>query len=110
MFVRSIGSGSEGGPVRSGLLIWIGLWTDPDPSDLIFFGGSVRTTHGIVRLPTMAKKTKKLTCHFWANFANRPGILAFRVTIRTNPGTIGKIRPKVAIFVSKKQQLNLVLS
>ena len=102
MFVRSVGSGIESGPVRSGLLIWIGLWTDPDLFDLIFLGGSVRTTQGIVRLPTMAKKTKKLICHFWANFVNRPGILAFRVTIRTNPGTIGKIRPKVAIFFFQK--------
>ena len=34
--------------------------------------------------------------HFWANFSNRPGILAFRVAIRTNPGTFRKIGSKVA--------------
>ena len=47
-------------------------------------------------------------CHFLANFSDRPWILAFRVTIRTNPGTIGKIRQKVAKIFLKKTTTDLV--
>ena len=35
-------------------------------------------------------------CHFLASFDRRPGICADRDANRKNPGTIGKIRPKVA--------------
>ena len=56
----------------------------------------------MTKMITMAKKTKKLTCHFWANFSERPGILPFRVKIRTNPGTFGKIRQKVAKQIFEK--------
>ena len=35
-------------------------------------------------------------CHFWANWAERPGIWSNRIPIRPNPGTFGLIRPKVA--------------
>ena len=48
-------------------------------------------------------------CHFLANFSERPGILAFRVKIRTNPGTIGKIRPKVANMFFEKTTTDFVL-
>ena len=39
---------------------------------------------------------EKSTCNFWANSAERPGICANRNQIRLNPGTIGRIRLKVA--------------
>ena len=35
-------------------------------------------------------------CHFWANSANRPGILSNRIPIRKNPRKIGLIPSKVA--------------
>ena len=35
-------------------------------------------------------------CHFWANEANRPGILSNWIPIRKNPGTIGLIPSKMA--------------
>ena len=41
-------------------------------------------------------ETKKSTCHFLVNSADRPGICANRNQIRTNLGTIGWIRRKVA--------------
>ena len=34
--------------------------------------------------------------HFWANQAERPGILSNRIPIQKNPGTIGLIPSKVA--------------
>ena len=42
------------------------------------------------------KQTKKTACNFLANFADRPGICSNRQPIRANPGTIAKIRQKVA--------------
>ena len=39
---------------------------------------------------------EKSTCHFLANSAERPRIYANRNQIRLNPGTIGRIRQKMA--------------
>ena len=44
------------------------------------------------------KSGKTICCHFWANFAECPGICANLVPIRTNPGTFGKIRPVACDF------------
>ena len=41
-----------------------------------------------------SKTREKSTRHFWANFADRPGICANLITICKNPGTIGLIRQK----------------
>ena len=45
---------------------------------------------------------QKFFCHFLANFSDRPGICADRNAKRKNPGTIGKIRQKVATKIFEK--------
>ena len=56
---------------------------------------------------------KKSTRHFWPNFGERPGIPSNHNLMRKNPGTIAKIRPKVAceffdILTSEKNFRNFV--
>ena len=46
-------------------------------------------------------KRKKAVSHFLVNSANRPRICANRNQIRLNPGTIGRIRQKVACGFSR---------
>ena len=50
--------------------------------------------------------TKKCTCHFLVNSADRPEIWANRNQIRTNPKTIDRIRQKMAceIFELRRAQ------
>ena len=52
---------------------------------------------------------KKITCHFWANFAERPGICSNCNYIRSNPGTFGEIRQKVSKKTEKKNNLGRLL-
>ena len=47
----------------------------------------------------MTEYTKKSTCHFLANWADRARICSIWNLIRKNPGTIGLIRPKVAFWI-----------
>ena len=45
------------------------------------------------------------TCHFLVNSTNRPRISANRNQIRPNPGTIGRIRQKMACKISNFERL-----
>ena len=51
------------------------------------------------------RRTQNAKCHCLANWANRPGICANHNQIRTNPGTIGWIRQKVACEFSNFKRL-----
>ena len=50
-------------------------------------------------------------CHFWANYAERPGILSNQMTIRKNPGTIGLIPSKVTFrnFCSRRGRVMVMV-
>ena len=49
------------------------------------------------------KTRKKSTCHFLVNSADRPRIWTNRNQMRPNPGTIGRIRQKMAYKVFELQ-------
>ena len=48
---------------------------------------------------------QQCTCHFLVNSTNRPRIWANRNQIRPNPGTIGRIRQKMACEFSNFERL-----
>ena len=53
----------------------------------------------------VSSKHQQCTCHFLVNSTNRPRIWGNRNQIRPNPGTIGRIRQKMACKISNFEWL-----